>query len=307
MPTLAPTDLWERCSQLLRRKDSTESFERVFSERRRRMRQRSSISTIYWEVREGEPAYYPFKPPAGSITLYWAAAGSDTSAQLRGAFLDRDVDALQELHDRLAEEWQAREMRSVREAVSSMFEAPSFFDVRYSGATLAQNLWLDESAEVGSIVFPFNGGRLDPDAFSIVEYMPNPLDPSPRPLPDPVPEPIPSPPYPPIGSHRWDTFLVVAEPALSPLERRVLSAITADQIEINVAPSGTILATPTALVTVVVFVTINTAVTTCCATFHDRLAEVSLPTSYIRRSGPALSAAALLDLRAEIFDEFAVR
>jgi hypothetical protein len=225
-------------------------------------------------------------PGEGTVTLYWAPRSSSLLPQLEGAMATGDFSAVAETYGDVARRHAERSVGDARSVVRSLLSAPSFFDLRYGGRTLAMNLWLDDSAELGSMTFAFAGGAVHAHRFEVVEY--------PR---DEKPE---------ARSCPWDTLVVVRRPRLSDLERRLVEAIPESRAEMQIGESGTVMATPATLVVIAIFVAINTIVTTCCSPFRDRLAEVSLPPEALRDLGSARSVAELVSLRTEVLESYGV-
>ncbi len=237
---------------------------------------------LTWDADTEDSSYFGLKPPPGSLTLFWALKGSRTMRELEYAYVAQDVQRLQELHDRLVADHKSRSVISIAEATDRALGAPSFFEFRFNGKLLAQNLWLADDAECGTVLLPYSGGPIDETAFTIVEYSQD------------------------LSEPAYEALIVICPPRLSEIEQRALATVPMDSQEAHIAPMGLVMATPTTIVSAALFVASVTVATTCCSPFHDRLAEVSLPLDVAERVGARTSVRQLLRLRADIFEEFGV-
>ena len=256
----------------------SEQLERIQKERVSRWISKSRPRLVDWEGLPSDPTEFGLKPPAGSLLLLWATRESGIIAKLERAYSDHNIEALDALHGRLFGDALSRKVIPVRKAVDQLCSAPIFFDLRYAGATLAQNLWLPRVA-CGSMVFAYNGGQLNDQDFAVAEYRRN------------------------SEAVGYDVLIVKSAPILSDVERRAVEAVPDTTLEMNVAPIVAFAAT-TAVVTVVLIVTANTFAANCGSKFHERLTQVSLPARAIEKlRGPA-SARELLKLRIQVLQKF---
>lgn len=272
----------------LNKEGVNETLEQLRDEMSSREVRRSYPGIVTWEPQTDDPKSFGLQPPEGSMVLWWGTKRSGIIRELEYAYSAHDIELLNILAERLVEEHQDRPVVSVEEAVEMLRQSAVWFDLRYGGKTLAQNLWLTDT-KAGTMMFPYNGGRLQDNEFHIVEY----LEPS-R--------------YRQVSP--YDILLVKSPPKLTELEKAALAAVPADILEMNISNAGTVFATPGALATVVAFAAINTCICTLIVggrTFADRLSQVSLSDSQIRRLGSVASARELLTMRAQIFEEFGIR
>ena len=95
---------------------------------------------IGWQPTPNDPQQFGFKPPAGSVFLYWAPSGSNTIQEMEQAHASHDVPRLNALYDRLFKDRKHAAVTPVNRVVELLCQAPVFFDFRYDGKTLAQFL-----------------------------------------------------------------------------------------------------------------------------------------------------------------------
>ncbi len=234
---------------------------------------------MLWENADFVGRDFGFNPLEGSITLFWGLKEGSHINELRNAYIKYDGNTLDELQKKLAKQLTQNKMPDSSAIMKEAISADTLFDFDYNGKTLAANLWLSKTYNIGSLVFPYNGGYISDDLFSIKEY--NTKD----------------------GSSNYDYFIVINPPRLSRIERAALDLVPKSQSEINISIPSHLAATPTT-VTIALFILINTAVTTCCMPLRDKLAEVSLPERMIDKLSAVNSAKELLNVRANIYKEF---
>lgn len=277
---MKPQKLYQSVLRELNQPGLADHLIRIRKEQSTRDLQIISPTVITWESKKNDPNSFGLKPPAGSVTLYWAPKHSGLIRQLEYAHIAHDIKRLELLHERLTEDYTSRELITVEKATERMLDCPSFFDFCYGPKTLAGNLWLSD-AECGSMIFAYNGGYLSTDDFAIMDYIKR------------------------GSSSPYEILVVISPPNLSKIEKAAVDAVPATHSAANIVAAD-ICFSLCALVTIAVFVTINTAVTGCCGKFHDRLAEVSLPAPMLEKLGAVSSATELLDMRHQVFNEFAI-
>lgn len=285
---LSKIPLSVRYKEALNQKGVNKALEPLFHSRVSRVIRKIKPKIINWESLENDPKYFGLKPPEGSVTLYWAPKKSGVIQELEDAYNAHDVNQLDKvLMKKLVDAYKSRTfIDNIEKAVSMLVDSPVYFDFVYSSKVLGQNLWIElDDRGVGSLYFPYNGGTILNEDFVILEHSKPDLE----------------------RMQLYDYLIIKAPPKLTDAERAALDKVPLNSTEINIASSSTLAATPTALVTVAVFVAINTAVTTCCAPFYDKLSQIILPPELIERLGALASASQLVQLRAEIFEEFNVR
>jgi hypothetical protein len=240
----------------------------------------SSPRTLQWTNDPSERDYFAFKPPPGSVNIFWGPHGSKLIDALESAHLQKDVRALELLSSQAVNAWRRRKLKSISSAAKLAKDAPVLFDIRYRGKTLAESLW-SPGEGCGTLTLPYTGGQVNLKEFSVVNYV---LNPARAKLPE--------------------VLIVIAPPQLSSLEKEALRAVPEIYSESHI---GERVVACTVLATVVVFVALVTIVTTCCQAFHDKLAEVELDRKTLKKLGARPSIAKLLEARARIFEEFNVR
>jgi hypothetical protein len=238
--------------------------------------------TARWEVDRSDSSEYPFRPPEGSVTCFWCGSDGEIIDDLEYAILSHDLEELDEIGDRVADDVGSRSISPVEEAVKEAADTPVIFDLRYDGQELAKNLYLPDM-ELGAITLPYNGGDLDRDKFEIVEHAAEGA--SERP---------------------YDYLVVTASPKLSDLEREITASLPNDIVDMKVGGTGPVAATPTvAAAAGTVAAALATAVTLKSGSdFHDRLATVGVSDRFVRQMGVRSSADELLEARREVFEEY---
>jgi hypothetical protein len=121
---------------------------------------------------------FDYDPPAegkralaapGTVTLYLARTGSSLLRAIAESVVRRDgKDA--ELAEKVVTLLTQRESMPTSVAVDTLIEEDVFADLRYGGKTIAANMFVPEDLEIVSLVFPYAGGRLAPQGFTLVEY-----------------------------------------------------------------------------------------------------------------------------------------
>ncbi|WP_340062983.1 hypothetical protein [Ascidiimonas aurantiaca] len=272
--------LKEKLSRELKVKQIFDFHTDITESRRKRTINALQPGIMLWENSEFVEKDFGFNPIEGSITLFWGYKKESFINELRNAYVKYDGNTLDSLQKKIAKQFTRNGVPTSATLMKDVLEADTLFDFEYNGKQLANNLWLSKKYNIGSLVFPYNGGYISDSLFSIKEHNIN------------------------DECSNYDYFIVINPPRLSRIERAALDLVPKAQSEINISNPSHIAATPTALVTVVIFVTINTAVTTCCSPLRDRLAEVSLPEKMIDKLSAVNSAKELLNVRANIFREF---
>ncbi len=176
-------------------------------------------------------------------------------------------------------------VRSDQALVELMIKQEIFADIRYGGEVLNRGIFLPEGFDLVLTVFPYNGGRLARDGFSLVEHYTE-------------------------GSDGALTALVVqVSPALTGAERAALSLVPEDQLALNVGSAlfckhttwWAVGVAATAAFGAAVAVTVGAAV--AIAALGAVVApseEVHLTSEEINQLGPAGSARTLLARRHEL-------
>lgn len=214
------------------------------------------------------------RPLPGMATVFFGPSGSPMMKKLFAAYGSGDIDKMIELADPVGDAL-TNKLLTFKEGTEDMLSKDTYFDVRYGGMTLAPNLGIFGDMSIGLILLPYNGGRLEDSDFSIVEYVkPNAKD-------------------------QIEAFIVLRPPNLTELERSVLSAVPADKLEMNIAP------TPMAstMVTVLLVVALTTAGNCCLQRRVGDFSGITLAKSTVTSLGPAASAREMLHARANMLSD----
>jgi hypothetical protein len=225
---------------------------------------------------DGDTEHYSLRPVKGSVMMFSAKRGSELLRQVEQAYVSGDRAALQSLSRVVDADVNRRRVVPASTAVDLLIEAPSYFDLVYGKKLLANNIGLVNGIEFGSMLFPWNGGRLNAADFSIVEYT------KPNARPD------------------FETVLVLTEPDLTQIEREALEAVPEDMLGLNIG--STAVSPGWCLVIILVFVAATHLA--ACGEFHDKLAEVSLPPDVIKQLGGLNSSVELLNRRRQMFESY---
>jgi hypothetical protein len=225
---------------------------------------------------DGGGEHYSLRPVKGSVMMFSAKRGHPLLRALEQAYVNGDRAALQSLSRTVDADVSRRRVVSVNSVVDMLIEAPSYFDLNYGAKPLATNVGLVNGLEFGSMLFPWNGGKLQAEDFTIIEYTrPN-------------------------ARADFETLLVLTEPDLTQIEKEALEAVPEEMLGINI---GSTAASPAAcLVIIVIFILVTHA--GACGDFHDRLSEVSLPADVIKQLGNLNSSVELLNRRRQMFESY---
>jgi hypothetical protein len=217
--------------------------------------------------------------PPGCIMAVFARKGGTVLQDLEHAIVRGNTTSINEFAARMREQYSARRMVSMAEAVAVISNEPVFAELRYGGKTLASNLCVPDNLPAAIVTFAYSGGQLADEGFSLVEY--------PR-----------------TGAREeLEVLLVRRPPILTDVERRALELVPADQLELNIGNAAyCFAATGVVVAYVAVAIVVVTAVGNC-ASDYDRLARVSLPADRVHQLGPAGTARELLRLRRELLEE----
>lgn len=282
-----------------------EAHEALRKEKALRETIRKKPTVLTWEPRKEDIEKYPFRPLEGTVMLFWSITGTELINDLETAIVTRNLEQLDEIGQQILEHEavQNYEIPSVDEAVERGRNAPALFDFSVGSRELYENVFLAD-VPMGAFAFPYTGGEIDPDAFSILEYpcvWPEECPPPcPGPFPCPWPEEIdwPDGPLPPDGP--YDYLVVVTPPDLTEVERRAMETIPPDVREANVIPGREMVA---GLVAVVVYLVVSSA----APNIHDDLGEITLPDRMMDELGARPAVGQLLDMRREVLEDNGIR
>src|SRR5208283_702966 len=155
---------------------------------------------------------YVFGLP-GSMTAVICRSGSGALREFQAALKEGGT-KFGKLHDRIMEQYRGGRSVSDAKAAKAMVEAPVLADVRYGGSTLNSAIFLPPHIDYAVSVFPYNGGRLAPEGFQLVQY---PKDGS---------------------SERLEGIIVAASPELTPAEAAALRLVPVSQMGSSVGTAA---------------------------------------------------------------------
>jgi hypothetical protein len=212
--------------------------------------------------------------PPGSVLLLFAPLGSEALKELEAAFIADDADSLRAYQSRIPQLLTERSVLAIPDAVGKLIKSPAYFDFRYGSKPLAVGAGLVDDLEVGSLLFITNGGALRSEDFAIIEYH-NAAQPT---------------------SSTYDYLVVQREGQLTELERTVLAAVPADELEFNISTTGLAAIWPA----VALLVALVTLTGTACLQLERELGRIQLTPEQVKRLGARASARELLAMRREV-------
>ena len=212
-------------------------------------------------------------PIEGSVMMFWSRPGSDILRQLEEAYANGEHSALLKVNEIISRQLADEPIPTLDAASDAVLASPMHFDLRYGSKILSRTLTLPEGAEVGVMVFPYNGGELNDADFVLDQY------------------------------HRagetveYPTLLVQVPPNLSAVELEAIRAVPADQFGINIGEASCCPAV-TALVLVTIALATHAGI---WQEIGDQMNKVHLTDAQTARLGPMASAQELVAVRQQIF------
>jgi hypothetical protein len=276
MPEDKSTEMRNKISNALNEPGLGDEHQRISSDELTRLARKFSPRVMTLKLGENEHLNPMAAPLPGTVTLYTAKKGSPLLHKLETALASRSQSSLNEIAAELSAVVEKRKIISIREFVDQLIEAPTYFEIRYGGKTLAQNVGLVGDLEFGSLTFAYNGGQLRDEDFQIVEY------------------------YKPGVQEDLEHLVVKNPPRLSELEQSVLRAVPEDMLESNIVVVGKCRGWTFAAAAAYV---ILTALGQVCLTRDSLLAQVSLTPEQVERLGNLGSARELLSMRRKILEQ----
>jgi hypothetical protein len=107
--------------------------------------------------------------PSGSIAVFVARKDTRALSDVRAA-VAKGGESLEKVVEELRGKHPQKEINSVEEFVQRMISEPVFADIRYGGDVLNRGVFLPQGVELVVQFFPYNGGRLASEGFSLAEY-----------------------------------------------------------------------------------------------------------------------------------------
>jgi hypothetical protein len=277
-----PPDLDERRRQIFaqfHRDDLHIHVRRINADKNARLTRSYPARVVRNNVRDdGTGEHYSMRPVKGSVLMFTAKRGHWLLPALERAYVSGDRAALQNLSRVIDEDVNRRNIVPVDAVVDMLIGAPAYFDLVYGEKLLTASVGLVNGLQFGSMLFPWNGGRLNTGDFTIVEYT------KPSSAPD------------------FETLLVLTEPDLTPVARAAVDAVPTDMLAINI---GSTAVSPYICLVIVVAFAAATAIVGC-ASFQARLPGATLPDDVIKQLGNVNSAVELLNRRRQLFESFGI-
>jgi hypothetical protein len=238
-------------------------FGAVILEAERRPVRRTSVEVI--DNTPDSPMAEPSIGAPGSVTLFVGQKNSGALDRLRSALATgRDARAQAEEGLRGITGGVARGPDLAR----AMIEAPVFADLVYAGQILNRGIFVPEGSDLVMAVFPYNGGRLAGEGFSLVEY------------------------YQEGSDAALEALVVQVRPPLSAAEQAALEKVPRDQDARNVGPARWCDTTWWDLAYLAVSVTFAVLCVAPAPATNERISEETL-----ERLDPTASARELLAFR----------
>ena len=260
-----------RIREELNKAGAAESLGRLEADKHSRHIRKSNPAVLTCDL-EGDSR--TLLPPPGSVALFFAKKHSDLLRELEYSYVANDLERLRSLEETIEQDLESRPVITLEQAVSKFIEGPSYFDFSYGSRTLASNLGLTNGVDFGSLVLAYNGGKLNAQDFTIVEY--NKRD-----------------------TQEYDFLVVKRQPILTDFETKALEAVPPNLLEHNIASSGF---GPVGIwPAVIIKVVLVTIAGTLCFQLDGDLAKISLSAREIESLGSAATARELLNLRREVF------
>lgn len=269
--------LQQQIQRELNKEGFHDHLKRIRADEHKRLTRTGSPIVVTAESPKKKAKDYLLKPLKGSIVLFWVHKGSSLIATLEKAYATGDEKTLIQLSAQFTEQLEKRKIQPVRTAVEKLLAAPVYFDFLYGDKILASKMALVDGIEYGAMAFPYNGGKLNERDFKIIEF------------------------FKPFARAEYDTLVVITPPDLSAIEKVAVEAVPENQLGLNLGDSAIC---PGATVIVLIAIALVTCANGGCTAIRDKLAEVSLSATQIRRLGNLASARELLAMRREIFEEF---
>jgi hypothetical protein len=170
-----------------------------------------------------------------------------------------------------------------QEYVEMLIRQPVYADIRYGGETLNKGLFLPPGVDVITSVFPYNGGRLAPEGFSLVERFRD------------------------ESKAGLEALIMRSAPNLTESEKTALLSVPSDQLVNNVGVASWCDTTWWAAAVVALALAFPAATAAAATTLLMSKGESAfnenLPDKEIQKLGPAASARSLLALRRKLIEQ----
>jgi len=210
----------------------------------------------------------------GAMVAVVAPAGSKVLAGLRAGLKDGGP-GIESFRNHVIENYKQGKPLDATAAAKAMIAAPVFADIRYGSRTLNSGIFLPDHLDCAISIFPYNGGRLAPQGFELVEYVKD------------------------GAGSSLEALIVEAAPELNEAEAAALKLVPENDLVRNVGVPLDCETTywAVAVVGLAFAAAVGLIVAVAISVFHMRATH--LTEEQIKTAGPAASARALLRLRRE--------
>jgi hypothetical protein len=149
--------------------------------------------------------------PEGSGVAYFTRKGNHNLRSIEEAVRAGDLAAVEKIHARLAKSIERRIETSQDREPRQLASISRFAELRYGSKTIARAVYLETPGSVEARVFAYNGGKLLPKRFRLVQYAAG------------------------RAGAELEALVVLRPPVLSPLEKKILAQVPAEQSEANIS------------------------------------------------------------------------
>jgi hypothetical protein len=144
--------------------------ERLASEKLQRTQGTSTLTVLDVGAISQAPANRGLWVPGNesAFSLYLSRRGSPILDELRTALSDRD--AASSLEARLKAQFEGRAEMPLEDAARIVLDSNVFGALEYAGQTLVDHLTVPPDLDLITLVWPYSGGKINPDAFVLTEW-----------------------------------------------------------------------------------------------------------------------------------------
>ena len=149
--------------------------------------------------------------PEGSVVVYVVSKGNANLARLAEAVKKGDLAGVDKVHDRVAASIRRRIEGGKMGEPKEIDAVPSYSELRYGAKTIGRAIFLPTPSSVEARVFAYNGGKLNPKKFQLVQFAK------------------------PGREVELETLVVIRPPVLTALEKKILAQVPAAESEANIS------------------------------------------------------------------------
>jgi len=103
-----------------------------------------------------------------TVTLFLAKQGSDALSYVGEAV--QDESRAMALQERFFQEVAPRAPMTMAQAIAELVEQPVYAEVLYADLRLGDHLYVPPGMELIAFVFPYDGGKLNPEGFTLLQW-----------------------------------------------------------------------------------------------------------------------------------------